>query len=183
MPDASRTEGSTAQRSQRSTLGNIVFGAGVVVVLAAMALGAFAGVAFMDELADVSPLSTVVPEQGHSALAVGGIATGGVIGLTLPVILFGMVRGSEQEPRVSPGSALLKVLALLVFDVYLLVVSIIVSQVGWLLPKGVTTLVSVFAIGFSWMPLAMVPWEKLGLGGVVGDRFASRRPPNSRQTD
>ncbi|MEU0968427.1 hypothetical protein ABZ357_24415 [Streptomyces sp. NPDC005917] len=137
----------------------------------------------MDELADVSPISTMVPDHGRTALIVGGIGAGGVIGLTLPMILFGMVRGNEQEPPVGLGSALLKVLALLVFGVYLLVMSIVVSQVGWILPQGVTTLVAVFAIGFAWMPLAMVPWEKLGLGGVVGDRFGSRRPSNSHQTD
>ncbi|MFD8815681.1 hypothetical protein ACFV23_30390 [Streptomyces sp. NPDC059627] len=73
---------------------------------------------------------------------------------------------------VGPGSALLKVLAALVFGVYLLVRSIVVSQVGWILPPGVTTLVAVFAIGFSWMPPAVIPWKELGLGGVVGDRFA-----------
>ncbi|MFG2953579.1 hypothetical protein ACGF5O_07610 [Streptomyces sp. NPDC048291] len=183
MPDASRTEGSTAQRPQRSPLGNILFGAGVVVVLATMALGAFAGVAFMEKLADLSPLSAMVPDHGHTALVVGGIAAGGVIGLTLPTILFGMVRGNEQEPPVGPGSALLKMLALLVFGVYLVVGSIVVSQVGWILPQGVTTLVAVFAIGFSWMPLAMVPWEKLGLGGVVGDRFGSRLRSNSHEAD
>ncbi|MEU9455176.1 hypothetical protein [Streptomyces sp. NPDC048277] len=148
-----------------------------------MTLGAFVGVAFTNKLADISPISTVVPEHGHTALVVGGIAAGGVIGLMLPVILFGMVRGNEQESRVSPGSAVLKVLALLVFGVYLLVVSIVVSQVGWILPKGVATLVAVFAIGFSWMPLAMVPWEKLGLAGVAGNRFGSRRPSGSHQTD
>jgi hypothetical protein len=94
----------------------------------------------------------------------------------------GWWRGStnEQEPSVGPGSALLKVLALLVFGVCLLLVSIVVSQVGWILPQGITTFVGVFAVGFSWMPPAMVPWEKPGLTGVAGDRFASHRPLNSR---
>ncbi|WP_406436399.1 hypothetical protein OHB00_20785 [Streptomyces sp. NBC_00631] len=137
----------------------------------------------MDELADLSPISAVVPDHGHTALVVGGIAAGGVIGLVLPTILLGMVRGSEKEPPVGLASALPKVLALLVFGVYLLVGSIVVSQVGWILPQGVTTLVAVFAIGFSWMPLAMVPWEKFGLRGVVGDRFGSRHPSDSHQTD
>ncbi|MFE3162859.1 hypothetical protein [Streptomyces sp. NPDC059224] len=156
---------------------------GAVVVLATMTLGAFAGVAFMDGLTDTSPFTSVVPDHGHTALVVGGIGAGGVIGLTLPMILFGMVRGSDQDPPVGPGSALLKVLALLVFGVYLLIVSVIASQVGWLLPQGVTTLVAVFALGFSWMPLAMVPWEKLGLRGVVGDRLGSRHRSDSQQAD
>ncbi|MFF4114709.1 hypothetical protein [Streptomyces sp. NPDC001714] len=137
----------------------------------------------MDKLAGLSPLSVLVPDHGHTSLVVGGIAAGGVIGLVLPTILFGMVRDRGQEPPVGPASALLKVLALLVFGIYLLVGSIVVSQVGWILPQGVTTLVAVFAIGFSWMPLAMVPWEKLGLKGVVGDRFGSRHSSGSHQAD
>ncbi|MBW8801439.1 MAG: hypothetical protein JF597_50245 [Streptomyces sp.] len=183
MPDASRNEGSTAQRPQRSRLGNILFGVGALAVLATMTLGAFAGVLFMSKLADASPFSAMVPDHGHTALVVGGIAAGGVIGLTLPTILFGMVRGGDQERPVGPRSALLKVLALILFGVYLLVGSIVVSQVGWIFPQGVTTLVAVFAIGFSWMPLAMVPWEKVGLGGVVGDRFGSHRSSGSQQAD
>ncbi|MGW1625955.1 hypothetical protein [Streptomyces sp. NPDC002172] len=183
MPDASRNEGFAAQRPHRSRLGNFLFGVGALAVLTTTVLGAFAGVAFTDKLANISPISAMVPDHGDTALVVGGIAVGGVIGLALPTILFGMVRGGEQEPPVGPRSALLKVLALLVFGVYLLVGSIVVSQVGWLLPQGITTLVAVFAIGFSWMPLAMVPWEKLGLRGVVGDRFGSRQSSGSHQAD
>ncbi|MFF7476337.1 hypothetical protein [Streptomyces sp. NPDC008092] len=86
------------------------------------------------------------------------------------------MQGSEQETRIGPGSALLKVLALLVLAVYLMAMSVVVSQVGWILPSRATALVCVFAIGASWMTLAMVPWERLGLAAVVGDRFASHRP-------
>ncbi|WP_158101874.1 hypothetical protein [Streptomyces swartbergensis] len=56
---------------------------------------------------------------------VGGIAVGGLTGLMLPVILFGMVRGNEHTPRVGPGAAARKVLAVLVFDVWLLVVALL----------------------------------------------------------
>ncbi|MEU5598127.1 hypothetical protein [Streptomyces sp. NPDC020298] len=174
MSADSTHEGPKAQPSRRSFVGNVAFGAGLVVVLATMTLGAFAGVMLTSDLAKASLLSTVVPDDGHTALMVGAIALGGITGLMLPVILLGMVRGSGDKPRIGPGAAVRKVLAVLAFDVYLLLVAILVSQLGWILPKGATTLVAVFAVGFSWMPLAMVPWEKLGLGGTSSPRRTAK---------
>ncbi|GGW26342.1 hypothetical protein GCM10010320_00650 [Streptomyces caelestis] len=140
----------------------------MLLVLATATLGAFAAVALLGRAA---PLSGMVPDDGNNALVVGGIAVGGLTGLMLPVILFGTVRGNEDTPRVGPAAAARKVLAVLVFDVWLLVVALLVAQLGWFLPAQITTVVAVFAVGFSWMPLAMVPWERFGLGDV----FAKRR--------
>ncbi|PTH89310.1 hypothetical protein C9J60_10985 [Streptomyces sp. A244] len=164
-----------APRPRRSAAGKLAFGAGVLLVLATATLGAFAVVALLGKAVDPGPLSGVVPDEGHNALVVGGIAIGGLTGLMLPVIFFGMVRGNADTPRVGPASAARKVLAVLVFDVLLSVVSFLVSQLGWLLPAQITTVVAVFAIGFSWMPLAMVPWERFGLG----DGFGKLRGPSA----
>lgn len=163
MSAESRAEGPQAsQRSKRSVAGNIAFGVGVVVVLAAMALGVYAAVALLGDAVDRAPLSDVVPEDGRIALVIRGIAVGGITGLLVPVIVFGMVK--RGEARVGLVGALRKILAVLVFDVYLLVVALVVAQLGWVLPKQLVNVLGVFAVGFSWMPLAMLPWEKLGLG-------------------
>lgn len=162
MSADSRAEQPKAQRPQRSPAGNVLFAVAAVVVLATMVLGAFAAVALL-----LSPLSALAPDDGETAVVVGCIGLGGVVGLMLPIILFGMVRGNEDTPRVGPGEALRKILALLVFGVYLAVMGVVAAQAGWILPKDITTVVAVFAVGFSWMPLAMVPWEKLGLGGLL----------------
>ncbi|MFJ8595588.1 hypothetical protein [Streptomyces sp. NPDC093598] len=164
--------------ARRSAAGNVAFGAGVLLVLATAVLGAFAAVALLGRAVDPGPLSSVVPDDGINALVVGGIAVGGLTGLMLPVILFGMVRGNENTPRVGPAAAARKVLAVLVFDVWLLVVALLVAQLGWFLSAQLTTVVAVFAVGFSWMPLAMVPWERLGLGEGFGKL---RGPSASRQ--
>ncbi|GGW77354.1 hypothetical protein [Streptomyces lomondensis] len=178
MSAESGAERPKAPRPQRSAAGNVAFGAGVLLVLATATLGAFAAVALLGRAVDPGPLSNMVPDDGHNALIVGGIAAGGLTGLMLPVILFGMVRGNEDTPRVGPAAAARKVLAVLVFDVLLLVVSLLAAQLGWFLPGQLTTVVAVFAVGFSWMPLAMVPWERLGLG----DGFGKLRGPSaSRQ--
>jgi hypothetical protein len=166
---------SGAHRPKRSAAGNVAFGAGVLLVLATATLGAFAAVALLGGAVDAGPLSSVVPDEGRRALIVGGIASGGLTGLMLPVILFGMVRGNEDTPRVGPAAAARKVLAVLVFDVLLLVVSLLVAQLGWFLPTQLTTVVAVFAVGFSWMPLAMVPWQRFGLG----DGFGKLRGPSA----
>jgi hypothetical protein len=147
----------------------------MLLVLATATLGAFAAVALLGRAVDSGPLSGVVPGEGHNALVVGGIAAGGLTGLMLPVILFGMVRGNEHTPRVGPAAAARKVLAVLVFDVLLLIVSFLVAQLGWFLPAQLTAVVAVFAVGFSWMPLAMVPWERFGLG----DGFGKLRGPSA----
>ncbi|MFJ6083033.1 hypothetical protein ACIQI8_16690 [Streptomyces sp. NPDC092369] len=169
MSAESRSGRPKARRAPRSVLGNIAFGVGLIVVLTAMVLGAFAAVALLSKAADAAPLSTVIPDDGRAALVVGGIASGGVTGLTLPVILLTLVRGSEDPPWVWPGTALLKVLAVLAFDVYVLILAVILAQLGWVLPETVTAAVAVFAIGFSWVPLAMIPRERFG--------------PASRQSD
>ena len=167
------TEQLKGQRPQRSLASNAAFGAGMLLVLATATLGAFAAVALLGRAVDAAPLSSLVPDDGHNAMVVGGIAVGGLTGLMLPVILLGMLRGNEDTPRVGPGAAARKVLAVLVFDVWLLVVALLVAQLGWLLPVQATTVVAVFAVGFSWMPLAMVPWERVGLGDVFGKRRGS----------
>ncbi|MFD0307575.1 hypothetical protein [Streptomyces sp. NPDC127119] len=157
-----------AQSPGRSVAGNIAFGAGLLLVLATMTLGGYAGVAVATGLADDSFLSSAVPEDGRNVLVVGGIGAGGLAGLLVPLTLFAAVRGTDEKPRIGPGEALLKVLGTLVVGVYLLLVSFVVAQLGRFLPEGATTLVSVFVVGFSWMPLALVPWERFGLGGVQG---------------
>ena len=54
---------------------------------------------------------------------------------------------------------------------------------GWLLPQQITTFVAVCVIGFSWVPVGLFPWEKVGLGGLSGIRPGSRRPSVSLQKD
>ncbi|WP_413757649.1 hypothetical protein [Streptomyces sp. MMBL 11-3] len=157
-----------AQGSGRSALGNVVFGVGLLLVLATMTLGAYAGVALADGLADDSFLSSAVPDDGRNALVVGGIGAGGLAGLLVPLILFSAVRGGDGKPRTGPGEALLKIFGTLAVGVYLLCVSVVTAQLGRFLSEGATTLVSVFVVGFSWMPLALVPWERFGLSGVQG---------------
>ncbi|MER5468949.1 hypothetical protein [Streptomyces sp. NPDC002685] len=147
-----------------------------------MILGAFAVVSLTTGLADDSFLSPAVPEDGRSALVIGGIGMGGLTGLFLPLILLGLVRGTEEKPRLRTAEALRKVLAVLVFDVYLLAVSVVVAQLGWVLPEGLTVLLSVFVIGFSWMPLALIPWERFGLTDV-GARLGSRNGSDSNKPD
>jgi len=156
---------STPERSkaQRTAGGNVVFALGVTVFLAAVLIGAFAAVALLLDAADAAPLSSVIPGDGRNALVVGGIALGGVTGLVVPVVLFGMVKGTDKNPRVGVGAAGRKLLALLAFDVYVLVLAVVVAQLGRLLPAPATTLAAVFAVGFSWMPAAMIPPERLGL--------------------
>ncbi|MFE9025786.1 hypothetical protein ACFYOA_05895 [Streptomyces iakyrus] len=166
----------------RSPAGNIAFGAGALLTLATAVLGAFAAVALLGRTVDPGPLSGVVPDDGHHALVVGGIAIGGLTGLMVPVILFGMVRGKEANggtPRVGPAAAARKVLAVLVFDVWLLAVAFLVAQLGWILPAQLTTVVAVFAVGFGWVPPALVPWERFG----PGDGFGKLRPSASRQAN
>ncbi|MGV9454940.1 hypothetical protein [Streptomyces sp. NPDC003635] len=149
-------------KARRSLAGNLAFGAGAVGVLATTVLGAFAAVALLK-----SPLSAAVPEDGKHALVVGCVGLGGIVGLMVPTVLFGMVRGTEDTPRVEPGEALRKILAVLVFGAWLVIVGLVAAQLGHVLPRDLTTTVAVLAVGFGWMPLAMVPWEKLGLGGMV----------------
>ncbi|MFF3488124.1 hypothetical protein ACFYXC_33270 [Streptomyces sp. NPDC002701] len=163
-----------AQNSERSVAGNVVFGVGLLLVLATMTLGAYAGVALAGGLADDSFLEPTVPHDGRNALIVGGIGAGGLTGLLVPLILFSAVRSTEDKPRTGPGEALLKILGTLAVGVYLLLVSVVAAQVGRLLPEGATALVSVFVVGFSWMPLALVPWERFGLGKVQGLLGTSR---------
>ncbi len=143
-------------------VGNVAFGAGLVLVLTTTILGGFGGVALLLELADRAFLSSVVPDDGRGAVVIGGIAFGAVTGGFVPALLIGMVHGTETKPRVRPGKAARNVAALLAFDVYVVVLAVLVSQLGRLLPEQLTTLVGVFAIGFSWMPLALLPREKFG---------------------
>ncbi|MGW3662905.1 hypothetical protein [Streptomyces sp. NPDC005141] len=171
-------------RSPRhSKVQNVAFAAGIIAVLATMTLGAFAGVYLTTSLADDSILSNAVPADGRNSLVVGGIGVGGLTGLLLPLILAGVVKGTEEKPRLRPTEAFRTVLALLVFDVYLLAVAVIVAQFGRILPEGLTVLLSVFAIGFSWMPLALIPWERFGGLPVAGVRLDSAGGSDSHKLD
>ncbi|MGA5449873.1 hypothetical protein ACPCVO_24820 [Streptomyces umbrinus] len=167
----------------RSVAGNIAFGAGLLLVLATMTLGAFAGVALTIGLADDSFLSPVVPDDGRNAVGIGGIGMGGLLGLMLPLLLLAAVRGTEEKPRLGPGEALLKALVLVLFSVYLVVVSLLAAQLGWILPEGITTLLSFFIVGFSWAPVALIPWERFGLEGMAGLRPKARVQGGSDKSD
>lgn len=165
---------SRAQGPGRSLAGNIAFGAGLLLVLATMTLGAFGGVALTIGLADDSFLSSAVPDDGRNAVGLGGIGLGGLLGLMLPLLLLAAVRGTEDKPRLRPGEALLKGLAIVVFSVYVVVVSLLAAQLGWILPEGLTTLLSFFVVGFSWVPVALIPWERFGLGNLARSSIVSR---------
>jgi hypothetical protein len=149
-----------------------MFGAGLVLVFAAMILGGFAGVALLLSLADSWLLSSVVPDDGRSAVVVGGIAFGAVTGAFVPALLIGMTHGTEEKPRVRPDAAARNLLAVLVFDVFVVLAAFVLSQLGCILPERAVSLVSVLAIGLSWIPLALAPWEKLGPGNVFGGRLS-----------
>lgn len=167
-----------AQPAKRTFAGNVLFALAFLFVFATTMGGAFACVYLMLRLGDSTPLSSLIHEDGQGALIIGGIATGGAPGLFLPLILIAMVWGTGQDPRMGAGSAAKKVLLLILFDVYVFVLAIVVSQLGWLLPQQITTFVAVCVIGFSWFPLMLFPWEKVGLGGVI-----ERRPSVSLQKD
>ncbi|MGY1500406.1 hypothetical protein ACW4TU_28135 [Streptomyces sp. QTS52] len=183
MSAESRSDGPKAQAAQRSFAGKVLFAAGFLFVAATTVGGAFACVAVLLKAVDSSSLSGLVPEDGRIALIIGGIAIGGVTGLMLPLGVLAMVKGNEEKPRVGPVATLRRVLAVIVFDLYLLLVALLVAQLGRFLPQGVVNIVSVFAVGFSWMPLAMLPWEKLGLGDLVGKRITARGRPGSPQSE
>jgi len=171
------------QSPGRSLAGNVAFGAGLLLVLATMTLGGYAGVGLALGLADDSFLSSALPDDGRIAVVVGGIAAGGLVGLMVPLILFAAVRGTEKRPRLGPGEALLKMLGVLVLGVYLQIVSLLAAQLGWILPEGLTTLLSVFVVGFSWVPPALIPWERFGLQGMGGLLGASRDRGSSDKSD
>ncbi|WAU79080.1 hypothetical protein O1Q96_04520 [Streptomyces sp. Qhu-G9] len=161
--------------------GNIAFGAGLLLVLATMTLGACAGVALTIGLADDSFLSSAVPDDGRNAVGIGGIGMGGLLGLMLPLILFAAVRGTEEKSRLGPGEALFKALGIVVFSVYLVVVSLLAAQLGWILPEWLTTLLSFFAVGFSWAPVALLPWERFGRGALRS--FGAQRVQTRSDSD
>jgi hypothetical protein len=170
--------------AQRAFAGKLLSAAAFLFVFTATMLGAFACVALLMKAADGSSLSGLVPEDGRIALAIGGIAIGGVTGLMLPLAVLAMVTGNEEQPRVGPVATVRRILAVLVVDLYLLLVALLVAQFGRLLPQGIVNVVGVFAVGFSWMPLAMLPWEKLGVRGLVGKRITARgRPGSPRRSD
>lgn len=168
MSSGSESRRPEARSPRRSTARNIAFAAGLILVLTTMILGAFAGVYLTIKLADESFLAPAVPEDGRIALVIGGIGFGGVVGGFLPLTVLGLFGGTDEKPRLQPTEAVRKMLTVLVFGVYLVVVSAIVAQLGWILPEGLVALLGVFAVGFGWIPLALVPWEKFGLGGVGG---------------
>ena len=171
-----------ARSPQHSKAQNAAFAAGVIGILATMTLGAFAGVFLTTSLADNSGLSNVVPTDGRNSLVIGGIGAGGLTGLLIPLILVALVKGTEEKPRLRPTEASTNILALIGFDVYLLAISVIVAQFGRILPEGLTVLLSVFAIGFSWMPLALIPWERFGIT-ITGVRRGPDSTPDSQKSD
>lgn len=178
MSAESSSDRPKAQPAKRTFAGNVLFALAFLFVFATTMGGAFACVYLMLRLGDSTPLSSLIHEDGQGALIIGGIAIGGAPGLFLPLILIAMVWGTGQDPRMGAGSAAKKVLLLILFDVYVFVLAIVVSQLGWLLPQQITTFVAVCVIGFSWFPLMLFPWEKVGLGGVI-----ERRPSVSLQKD
>jgi hypothetical protein len=173
-----------AQSGGRSLAGNIAFGAALLLVLATMTLGGFACVALTTGLADDSFLSSAVPDDGRIAMVFGGIGMGGLLGMMLPVILFGAILpGTEEKPRLGPGEALLKALALVVFSVYLVVVSLLAAQLGWILPEGVVAVLSFVVVVLSWVPVALIPWKRFGLGAMGGLRVTSRARGGSDKSE
>ncbi|MER5910746.1 hypothetical protein ABT124_09640 [Streptomyces sp. NPDC001982] len=155
---------------------------GLLLALTAMILGGFAGVALLLGLADTSFLTPMVPDDGRNAVVVGGIALGCITGGFVPTLLMGMAHGSEDKPRIRPGTAGKNLLAVLVFDVYVVILAFILAQLGWILPERPVTLVSVLCIGFSWAPLALMPWKKLGLRSVIGKSVTPRSSSGSHQS-
>lgn len=182
MSAESRSDRPEAQPAKRTFAGNVLFALAFLFVFATMVGGAFGCVFLMMRLGD-SALSSVVHEDGQGALIIGGMALGGIPGLFLPLMLIAMVRGTEDEPRMGVRKAAKTVLGLVLFDVYVFVLAVLVSLLGWLLPQQITTFVAVCVIGFSWVPVGLFPWEKVGLGGLFGIRPGSRRPAVSLQKD
>ncbi|NEC89717.1 hypothetical protein [Streptomyces sp. SID12501] len=179
-----RSDRPEAQPARRTFTGNVLFAAAFLLVFATTMGGAFACVFLMLRLGDSSPLSSLVHEDGRGALVAGGIVLGAIPGLYLPLILIAMVRGTGDSPRMEVGAAGKKVLGLVLFDVYVFVLAVVASLLGWILPAGITNVVAVVVVGFSWIPLALFPWEKVGMGGVVGlRRPGSARPSISLQKD
>lgn len=169
MSAESRSDRPEAEPAKRTFAGNVLFAVACLLVFATMMGGAFGCVFLMLRLGD-SALSSVVHEDGQGALIIGGIALGAIPGLFLPVMLIAMVRGTGDEPRMGVRKAAMTVLGLVLFDVYVFVLAILVSLLGWLLPQQITTFVAVCVIGFSWVPVGLFPWEKVGLGGMIGKR-------------
>ncbi|MER5222138.1 hypothetical protein [Streptomyces flaveus] len=163
-----------AQGRGRSLAGNIAFGTGAVLVLTTIMLGGYAGAALTHGLADDSFLSSAVPDDGRVAVITGGVGMGSLMGLMLPLLLLAAVRGTKEKPRLGPGEALLKALGVVVIGVYLAVVSLLPAQLGWILPERVVSLLSVPFVGFSWVPLVLIPWGRFGLGGTARLRVGSR---------
>ncbi|MFJ4831427.1 hypothetical protein ACIP79_16105 [Streptomyces sp. NPDC088747] len=147
-----------------------------------MTLGAFAGVHLTTHLADHSFLSPAVPADGRGALVIGGIAVGGLAGLFLPLLVLGLFGGTAEKPRLRPTEAVRKMLTVLVIGVYLVLVSGLVAQLARIFPEGLTVLLSVFAVGFGWIPLALLPWQGFGLADI-SDRSGSRGEPKSHEPD
>lgn len=174
MSSGSESRRPEARSPRRSTAGNIAFAAGLTLVLTTMILGAFAAVYLALKLADESFLASAVPEDGRTSLVIGGIGFGGLVGGFLPLTILGLFGGTDEKPRLRPTEAVRKMLTVLLFGAYLVLVSAIVAQLGWILPEGLVALAGVFAVGFGWIPLALVPWEKYGLGAIVGSRPTSR---------
>jgi hypothetical protein len=123
--------------------------------------------ALVDRLADGSFLAAAVPEDGFGAFTVGGLTAGGLVGLMLPLIVLGSLLGNPSTPRLGVGEAVGKVLILGGVSAYLLLVALIAAQLGRLLPAELTTLVGVFVVGFSWVPLVVLPWGNIGLVGRI----------------
>jgi hypothetical protein len=143
----------------------------------------YAAASYFFALGDDGFLAPAVPADGRVALVIGGLGIGGLTGLMVPVVLLGAVRGSAGTPRLTSAEAATKIALVLCFDVYLAVVAVLAAQAGWLLGRGGTVLLAVFFVGFSWVPLALVPWEKFGLSGVDERLRGSRKRARSVQQD
>ncbi|MFJ6730263.1 hypothetical protein ACIQPQ_35730 [Streptomyces sp. NPDC091281] len=179
MAAGSPSERHEARRSPRSTAGKLLLGSGFLVVATTTVLGAYAGAALLLGLADLAPLSSLAPDDGRGALVVGGVGAGGLTGLALPLLVLASARGTTDRPRTPWPRAGFRALGLLAADVWLVLVALAVTQLGWLLPQQLTTTVAVFAVGFSWTPLAVAPWE----GTALGRRLGLRGPGTASGSD
>ncbi|MEV6313634.1 hypothetical protein [Streptomyces sp. NPDC051776] len=147
----------------------------MIVIVAAMAAGAISGMWIM-ATASKGPLSPVLPEDGRGATVVGGLAAGGLAGILVPVILLSVVKPDSRGDRATPSQAAWRLIGVGMITAYLAVISLIVAQLGWILPMTATIAIAIPLIGLSWIPAGIL---------TTSDRFQDSRLgrllPKSRQ--
>ncbi|MGP3922637.1 hypothetical protein [Streptomyces sp. 8N616] len=173
---ASRAQQAQQQRTQKSSLGKLGFTLSLLLVLAIMTAAAIGGMRVM-VVGNTELLSAVLPEDGRGATVVGGLAFGALAGMLVPVILLSVVKPDAHGDRVSLQQGAWRLLGVACITIYLAAVSVLVAQLGWLLPENVTTALAVPLIGLSWLPAAVL---------ASSDRFKAsglgRLLPKSRKT-